>query len=447
MDYRSAADYIMSFADYERAPRSAIVFDLRRIFQLLERLGNPQAGPLPVHVAGTKGKGSTAAMIASILDAAGCRTGLYTSPHIFSINERIQFNGKPISGEDFARLVETLRPEVEAVNRAAEYGRLTTFELLTALAFIYFRERKAVVSVLEAGLGGRLDATNVVGPGISVITSISYDHTNILGNTLAKIAGEKAGIIKPGSVVVSAPQSTEAMVVIESVCRERGVRLLRVGEAVTWRPGKFNAEGQRFELAGLSGRYDLVLPLLGEYQMENAAAAVASVELLADRGVEVTGENIVAGLARVRWPGRLQVLRKNPRVIVDCAHNAYSIGKLVAALYRHFSFNRVTFVLGVSADKDIAGIVAELAAVPADMIVTCADHPRALQPDLLAAELSRWGMAVREMPTVVGAVDLALTGASAGDLVCITGSIFVVAEAMTHLANAPGKAGRRGGFT
>jgi dihydrofolate synthase / folylpolyglutamate synthase len=438
MDYRSAVDFILSFADYERAPRSAMVFDLRRLFQLLERLGNPQAGPLPVHVAGTKGKGSTAAMIASILEAAGYRTGLYTSPHLFSINERIQIDGKPISGEDFARLVETLIPEVEAVNRVAEYGRLTTFELLTALAFLFFREKEADVAVLETGLGGRLDATNVVGPGVSVITSISYDHTDVLGDTLAKIAGEKAGIIKPGSVVVSAPQPPEAMAVIERVCRERGVRLVRIGEAVTWRPGNFSPQEQRFELAGLRGRYELVLPLLGEHQLENAAVAVAAVELLADRGVGVSGENIVIGLARVRWPGRLQVLRENPWVIADCAHNAYSMGKLVAALRRYFSFDRATFVLGVSADKDITGMAAELAALPARIIVTGARHPRALRPDRLAAEFSRRGMAVREVPAVAGAVDLALADAGAGDLVCITGSVFVVAEAMEHLVDASG---------
>jgi dihydrofolate synthase / folylpolyglutamate synthase len=438
MDYRSAVDFILSFADYERAPRSAVVFDLRRLFQLLERLGNPQAGPMPVHVAGTKGKGSTAAMIASILEAAGYRTGLYTSPHLFSINERIQVNGSPISGEDFAWLVETLRPEVEAINRVAEFGRLTTFELLTALAFLFFREKKVAVMVLETGLGGRLDATNVVGPGVSVITSISYDHTDVLGDTLTRIAGEKAGIIKPGSVVVSAPQSPEAMAVIERVCRERGVRLVRIGEAVTWRPGNFSPREQRFELAGLRGRYELVLPLLGEHQLENAAAAVSAVELLADRGVGVSGKNIAIGLARVNWPGRLQVLRENPWVIADCAHNAYSMGKLAAALRRYFNFNRAIFILGVSSDKDIAGMAAELAAIPAQIIVTGARHPRALRTDLLAAEFYRRGMAVRELPAVAGAVDLALAGAGTEDLVCITGSVFVVAEAMAHLADAAG---------
>jgi dihydrofolate synthase / folylpolyglutamate synthase len=438
MDYRSAVDFILSFADYERVPRSAVVFDLRRLFQLLERLDNPQTGPLPVHVAGTKGKGSTAAMIASILEAAGYRTGLYTSPHLFSINERIQVDGQPISGEDFACLVEILRPEVEAVNRVAEYGRLTTFELLTALAFLFFREKKVAVMVLETGLGGRLDATNVVGPGVSVITSISYDHTDVLGDTLAKIAGEKAGIIKPGSVVVSAPQPPEAMAVIERVCRERAVRLVRVGEAVTWRPGSFSPREQRFELDGLRGRYELALPLLGEHQLENAAAAVAAVELLADRGVGISGKYIVTGLARVRWPGRLQVLRKNPWVIADCAHNAYSMGKLVVALRRYFNFNRLTFILGVSADKDVAGMAAELVALPAQIIVTGAYHPRALRPDRLAAEFSRRGIMVNELPTVAGAVDRALADAAAVDLVCITGSVFVVAEAMAHLAATSG---------
>ena len=288
MNYQTALDYILSFADYERLPRSALVFDLRRMESLLERLGNPQEAAKSIHVAGTKGKGSTAAMIASILTQAGYRTGLYTSPHLLTLTERIQVDGKPIDEDAFARLAEVLKPQVEAVNRTGDFGELTTFELLTALAFAYFRERDADYQVLETGLGGRLDATNVVKPEVCVITSISYDHMDVLGDTLTQIATEKAGIIKPGSTVVCSPQFSEAMTVIERICREQEARLIRVGIEVTWQSKAFAPERQSFTLKGLMREYDLTLSLIGEHQLENAAAAVTAVEVLTDRGANIS---------------------------------------------------------------------------------------------------------------------------------------------------------------
>jgi dihydrofolate synthase/folylpolyglutamate synthase len=434
MNYQAALDYILSFADYERAPRSAVVFDLRRMEMLLERLGNPEAGAIPIQVAGTKGKGSAAAMIASIMTAAGYKTGLYTSPHIHDFTERIQVDGLPITEDEFARLAEVLKPEVEAVNQFGAFGQLTTFELLTTLAFAYFKERGVDFQVLETGLGGRLDATNVVKPGVSVITSISYDHTEVLGDTLAQIATEKAGIIKPGSVMVSSPQLPEAMAVIEGVCRERGVRLVKVGSDVSWERRASSSEGQSFKLKGLRGEYSLRLPLLGEYQLENAATAVATVEVLAERGAVVSAESIATGLARVRWLGRLQVLRRKPWFIVDCAHNAYSAKKLVEALRQYFDFEEAVLILGVSWDKDISGIVAELAPLGGRVIVTATRHPRALEPAKLAAQFSKQGITAEVAENVASAVELALARAKPEDLICATGSIFVVAEVMEYLA-------------
>jgi len=206
MEYQQALEYLLRFADYERLPRSGIVWDLRRVQRLLERVGNPQYAARTVHITGTKGKGSTAAMIASILKSAGYRTGLYTSPHLLSFTERIQVDGKPIDEADWARLTEQIKPHVEAENKIGDLGELTTFEIMTAMAFLHFRQVKADYQVIEVGLGGRLDATNVVKPLVCVITSISYDHMDVLGDTLAKITGEKAGIIKSGATVVSAPQ-------------------------------------------------------------------------------------------------------------------------------------------------------------------------------------------------------------------------------------------------
>jgi len=434
VDYQTALDYILSFADYERAPRSALVFDLRRILMLLERLGNPQEAAKSIHVAGTKGKGSTAAMIASILTQAGYRTGLYTSPHLRSFTERIQVGTGPIAEGVFGRLVEVLKPEVEAVNNFGAFGELTTFELLTALAFTHFKERKVDYQVLETGLGGRLDATNVVKPEVCVITSISFDHTDVLGDTLTQIATEKAGIIKSGSIVVCSPQFPETMEVIERICCERGARLVRVGSDVTWHRKAFSPEGQSFQLKGMTGEYDLDIPLPGEHQLENAATAVTTVEVLVELGAKVSPESIVTGLRQVRWPGRLQILQREPWVIVDGAHNADSSRKLVEALKRHFDFDRVFLILGVSSDKNISGIIAELASLPDAVIVTRSHHPRAVEPARLVSEFSKWGIISEVAENVASAVELALNKATPGDLICATGSLFIVAEVMEYMS-------------
>ncbi len=433
MDYQAALDYILSFADYERMPRSALVFDLRRIEMLLERLGNPHRVAKSIHVAGTKGKGSTAAMIASILTQAGYRTGLYTSPHLLSIKERIQIDGSPIAENAFAELVEMMKPKVEAVNESGGFGELTTFELLTALAFAYFKERGAEYQVLETGLGGRLDATNVVKPEVCVITAISFDHTDVLGDTLPQIATEKAGIIKSGSFVISSPQYPEAMKVIERVCRERGVRLVRVGSDVTWQRKAFSPEGQAFQVNGLTDEYHLNLSLLGEHQLENAATAVAVVEVLVERGAKVSPKNIADGLAQVHWPGRLQILRREPWVIVDGAHNADSVRRLVKALRQYFDFERAILIFGASSDKNIAGMVAELMSFPDTVIVTQSRHPRAIAPDKLVSEFAKWEIIPEVAENVASAVERALAQAKPTDLICATGSLFIVAEVMEYM--------------
>ena len=435
MDYKAALDYILSFADYERLPRSAVVFDLRRIEMLLERLGSPQEAARSVHIAGTKGKGSTAAMIASILTQAGYRTGLYTSPHLLSFTERIQVDGKPVDEDTFGRLAEALKPEVEAVNRSGTFGELTTFELLTALAFKYFQESEVDYQVLETGLGGRLDATNVVKPEVCAITSISFDHMDVLGDTLTRIATEKAGIIKPGSIVVCSPQLTEAMETIERICREREARLVRV-DSRNWQRKAFSSEGQSFTLTGMLGSYELKIPLLGEHQLENAATAVAIVEVLSELGAKISPESIAAGLAQVHWPGRLQILQREPCVIVDGAHNADSAKRLVRSLERYFDFERLFLIFGASADKNASGIVAELASLPGTVIIARSRHPRAVEPARLVDEFSKWGIIPETTQDVASAVELALARAAPGDLICATGSLFIVAEVMEYMSES-----------
>jgi len=436
-DYQAALNYVLSFADYERAFRSAVVFDLARIEALLKRLGEPQQAARSVHIAGTKGKGSTSAMIASVLAASGYRTGLYTSPHLHTFRERIQVDSRLIAEEEFAGIVEGLRPEVEAVNRLGGLGELTTFEILTALAFVYFKERGVDFQVLETGLGGRLDATNVVKPEVCIITSISFDHTEVLGHTLAQIAVEKAGIIKPGGSVVSARQSPEASAVIEKVCWERGASLIKVGEEVAWRRNRFSDSGQSFQLKGTRGEYALTIPLLGEHQLENAAVAVSALEVLADQGAKISPESIAKGLSQVHWPGRLQILQHNPLFVVDGAHNADSAMKLREALKQYFDFDNAILIVGTSQEKDIAGIVAELSPLPSMVIVTRSHHPRAVATSELRAEFSKWGVKPQVTEDVPSAVELALAETKPRDLICATGSLFVVAEVIEYLKGLP----------
>jgi dihydrofolate synthase/folylpolyglutamate synthase len=430
MNYQEALEYILRFADYERLPRSGVVWDLLRVERLLERLGNPQFAAKTVHVAGTKGKGSTAAMITSILKRAGYRVGLYTSPHLLSYTERIRLDGEPITEDEWVRLTEVVKPEVEAVNAEGTYGELTTFEIYTAMAFVCFRDARVDYQVIEVGLGGRLDATNVVKPLVCVITSISYDHTEVLGNTLAEITGEKAGIIKPGAVVVTSPQKQEAMGVIEKVCGKRGVRLVKAGEDVMWEIKEFGIDSQKFHFKGLNRDYDLHISLAGEHQVENAAVAVVAAELLADLGAKIMPEDIIRGLAELKWYGRLQVLRREPWLVVDVAHNTDSMEKLSVALKKHFKYNKLTFILGFSSDKDIKGMIDRVAAMTDSVILTRTRSPRAVKPESLVEEFQKHGVTPKHTNSVSNALEQALAGAGENDLICAAGSIFVIAEVM-----------------
>jgi dihydrofolate synthase/folylpolyglutamate synthase len=430
--YQQALDYIYSFVDYEREPRlrDAILYDLRRMDELLARLGNPHLKTKSIHIAGTKGKGSVVAMIASALTTSGYVTGLYTSPHLITFNERIRVNDELIADDEVTALVDRLKPEVTAVNEKATYGLLTTFEIITALAFAYFAQKAADFQVIEVGLGGRLDATNVIKPELAVITSISYDHMEVLGHTLREIATEKAGIIKPNGIVVTSPQADEAMRVIEQTARDSQAKLIKVGTDVTWQSLGFDATQQSLSVKGQLGSYELTIPLLGAFQLENAATAVAALEVLVDKGYRVPRESLARGLAGVNWPGRLQVLNRHPLVVADGAHNPYSAGKLREALQQYFKFDRAILIIGTSSDKDIAGIAVELVPLFDRVIVTRSIHPRAMAAAPLVAEFSRHGIKAKATDDISTALRRALTMAKANDLICITGSLFVVAGAI-----------------
>lgn len=434
MNYRQAIDYVLSFADWERAPAQAFAaanFDLRRVQSLLARLGDPHLGRQTIHIAGSKGKGSVAAMIASILQAAGYRSGLYTSPHLHNVRERIAVDGQPIGEDEFARLTEVLAPQVAAENEDGRFGQLTTFELLTALAFLYFQERDARWQVLEVGMGGRLDATNVVDEkAVCVITPISLEHTIVLGDTVEKIAAEKAAILRPGTTVVMAPQPyQEAAAVIRATAAELGAPLLDVGGTYSAQRLGWDLTGQSFRLAGPGWSRELWLPLLGAHQLENAATAAAAIDALRSGDIAVSEESIGEGFRRLSWPGRLEVLSEKPLIVVDGAHNGDSARRLRQALRDHFSFNRAILVMGVSGDKTIAAMAEELAPLTHLLIATRSQHPRAAEPEAVAAAFAVRGVAGETCPTVATALDRARALAGRDDLICVVGSLFVVAEA------------------
>ena len=445
--YPEALAWLYSFSDTERT--GAFVRDrednLARERALLAALGDPQRAYGVTHVAGTKGKGSTSALIAAILQAAGVRTGLYTQPDLHTFRERMRVDGALITPEEVVALLPVLQAAIAQIGIAL--GPYITYEVATALAFLHFRQAGVAHAVIEVGLGGRLDATNVVEPLITVITSISYDHMAVLGNTLAEIAGEKAGIVKPGVPLVTSAQAPEAVATIVRIAAERGAPLIRVGPAaahdassLTYRylPGPAFEDHQLFDLETPSSSYrDLALALLGAHQIENAAAAVAAVEQLRERGLPITEDVIREGLRAARWPARLQVVGRAPWRIVDGAHNADSFAKLFAALRRHFTWDRLLLVFGPLADKDVAGMAQEIAHAAVDRVyATTVAHPRATPTAEVAAALHRVAPYLDVIPTTDtrSAIATALDDATPRDLVCVAGSLYLAGEALRAFA-------------
>ncbi|GAB4558016.1 MAG: folylpolyglutamate synthase/dihydrofolate synthase family protein [Anaerolineae bacterium] len=435
--YQETLDYIYRTARYGRHGYSASRYDLSRMRRILRRLGDPHRQLRCVHIAGTKGKGSTAAMCEAVLRSAGYRTGLFTSPHLHTFRERIRVDGRLIPIDDLVQLVEECRPALES-----EPDR-TVFETITALAFVYFVRQAVDWVVIEVGMGGRLDATNVVQPDVCAITSLSLDHVDILGHTLSLIAWEKAGIIKPGIPVVTAPQANEAMNVIRQVCRDNDARLIRVGASpdADWRwhdATRIDLYGQRFSVSSAEGVSwpALEIPFLGGHQLANATVAIAVLAELQRRGVAIPEPALRDGLRSAVWPGRLEVLRSAPWIVVDSAHNVDSATKLALALRENFDYRRLCLVFGASQDKDIRGMLQVFLPLADLRIVSRSVHPRAADPWELAA------VADEVMPgvplSVTGAMEEAMTEALAwarpDDLVLVTGSIFAVAAARAVLA-------------
>lgn len=439
--YQGALEMVMGLADFERSTHSPghARFHLERMGLLADLLGQPHLSASTVHIAGTKGKGSTAAMVTSILTAQGYKVGLYTSPHLHSVVERIRIGLEPITRDEFTCLAEHVWPAVESVARDGGYGGVTTFEMLTAMAFQHFHSVGADVQVIEVGLGGRLDSTNIVDPAVSVITSISLDHVVTLGSTLDRIATEKAGVIKGGAPVVLAPQPMQALRVFRDVARERGAPIFEVAAMGAWESLDTDSSGQRAAIKGLNGSYEIHLPLLGDHQLDNAATAVTAVETLAGRGFAVSAESVIDGLREVRWPGRLDVLsREGPVVVVDGAHNPYSITHLVRAVRKHFHCDRVVLIFGGLGGHSTEGMAAELAELAPDVVAVRSRHPRSVSSDVVATIAAGAGLSVVfQSDDVAEGTRYALKIAGAADLVLATGSLSVVAEVIEEIKDVP----------
>jgi len=437
LNYNQAQEYLNSFTNYEQIPGITYAqagYSLRHVEELLNRMGNPQLAAKTIHIAGTKGKGSVAAMIAQALSSSGYKTGLYTSPHLHNLRERITIDGHLISEAEFASSMTEVKPFIESIKQDASFRQLTYFEALTALAFAYFKKKQMDFQVLEVGLGGRLDATNVARPVVCIITSISLDHTQILGNSLKEIAQEKAGIIKPGCWVVLSPQPEEVASVITNVCQEKEAKAVQVGKDVTWHKIGGDLHQQSLVIEGRVNNYQVSIPLLGDFQLENAATAIAALEILASEGFAISAADIAQGLAQVKWPGRFQILQQHPIVLVDGAHNVASMKRLVNNIKAYFANKRIFLVFGTSCDKDIPGIINELVPLSPQAIVTQASHSRAAPLPTLVAEFTKRGIEPKTTETVTEAISRALSLAGRTDIICVTGSLFVVAEALDYFS-------------
>ncbi len=448
MTYPEAVRYLESLINYEAIPAYPYKESLKleRIKGFLNTIDNPQDSFRAIHIAGTKGKGSTCAFITYILREARYKVGLYTSPHLSDFRERIRilmpqcpsapvpqlkqdFEGM-ISKDELADLVERLRPKIEQYSQGSQYGPLSFFEVYTALAFVYFKEQKVDFAVLETGLGGRLDATNAVNPLVCAITPISYEHTQKLGNTLKEIATEKAGIIKvhqpPATshqpIVISAPQEKEAIKVIRDKCKEAGAKLYEVEKDIFYEKTR-----RGFNVLGMFGEYpNMETQLLGEHQIINASVAIGVIEALRFYDIIVGIDSIRGGLYNTAWPGRCEVVSKNPLVVLDGAQNIASACALKETIKEKFRYKRLILVLGISQDKDIKGICNEFIDLADTVVLTKANTPRAAEPKILADYFNSKKLYLTD--SVKEAKEKICHLAQKEDLVLITGSLFVVGE-------------------
>jgi dihydrofolate synthase/folylpolyglutamate synthase len=438
--YEQALKYLFDRTDYERQGRlryNVTTFNLDRMNHLLKGLGDPHKKIKCVHIAGTKGKGSTATMLAKMLEANGYKVGLYTSPHVNSLHERIVINSEMISKKAFTDLMNRLFPVVEKM--AGRNDAPTFFEIFTAMAFLHFVAEKVDIAVIETGLGGRLDSTNVITPEVVGITSISLDHMNLLGPTIDSIAREKAGVIKEGIPVVTVPQDPLAMRVIKKQAQMAKAPLCVTGKDIDFsyrfESSREHGPHNRICLTTPHSRFEhLRVPLPGEHQAINCGLALAMLDQLKQRGFQVDDSKAVEGLSKVSLVGRMEMLSNDPRILVDVAHNAASIRALIQAIGQHIPYDSMIIIFGCNNDKDIRGMLTQLQYGADKVIFTRSSSPKAVYPQELAdlyteicGKMCQTAMSLRE------AVRIAKSVVTREDLICITGSFYLVGQAKEQI--------------
>ncbi len=419
-DYQQSLDYLYGLEKF------GMIFGLEKVEAILRAIGNPHLEVQTIHIGGTNGKGSTAAMMASILQQEGYHVGLYTSPHLIRFTERIKVDGKEIDQEVVAELTEWIRERIETTGVTPPF---TFFDFTTAMALHYFKQKRVDLAILEVGLGGRLDSTNVVDPLLSIITNVSKDHEEVLGGTLLKIAYEKAGIIKKGRPLITAASQPQILRIFSKICKEKDSPIYRMGREFSYVP----CEGGHFNYQGIHRRFwDLTVNLHGPHQIINAVTALAAMEVLDELGYVVSNEAMINGLNRVEWPGRLEMVCSSPRVFLDGAHNPAGALVLKESLQKEFEYRRLILIVGIMKDKNYKFILRTLAPLADHLILTQPNIPRAASPELLQKALERNGKKAEIVQDVQKAIDRGLSIASSEDLLCITGSLYTVGEARAY---------------
>lgn len=425
----------MSGESYLKAlQRFGIKPGLERIHSMMEFVGNPHLAFPSILVGGTNGKGSTVAALSAVLRSAGLKVGIYTSPHLITYRERIRINDALVPRDRFEKLLEWAKGSADRVAAETPWGAPTEFEVLTAVAFKYFAEENVDIAVVEVGLGGRWDSTNILEPLISVLTTIGLDHTDRLGSDHFTIARDKLGIARPNRPLVTAEHKFGVLRVFEAACAKIGARLVRVGSDVTWRLHSATEEGTSATFLTWRGEYKVNLNLLGTHQLPNFGCALAVVELLREEGWDISDNAVSEGAQKVVLEGRLQLLRLNEcKILLDGAHNPSGAAVLARSLRTIFRYRQLHLVIGVLKDKDTFGIVSKLVPLSNRVFVTQPQTERALPAQVLSQQCQIFIKPVSVHPTVSEALNAAVEGSGHGDMICVTGSLYVVGEALAHL--------------
>ena len=422
--YKEAIDWLYEVRRFGSKP------GLKIIRYLLNKIGNPQNSFKSIHVTGTNGKGSTTAMTSSILIAAGYKIGMFTSPHLINFTERIQINNREITKEEVMKNISELKPIIAEMEKDLELRHPTFFEIITAIAFKHFSEMKVDFAVLEVGMGGELDATNVVKALVSVVTNVSLEHTAVLGDTVQEIAEKKGGIIKKDGVLITATEDESVYEVLSKMCQDRASLIFRVGRDITVEPVKTTNKGQLFNLKGFNGEYrNLTIPLMGKHQLTNAATATAAVEALSFHGINTTEQDIQTGLQNIRWPGRLEIIARTPLVVLDGAKDIAASEAATKAM-SDFTYDKLTLVVSISSDKKVTEMIENFSKVADRFIVT--EHSvqmRAAKTARIAQEAEKHGIPYEAIPDVKDAVKYAIETSNPSDMVLVIGSVFLVGEA------------------